>query len=801
MKQLLLYILLPIIYLNAQTFELSGIIKDGETNSSLSYANIRIEGTMMGTSSNVDGRFSIRLPMGSYKIIASYLGYRSDTLDVNLNGNLSLEIKLERDFLELPTVTVTPGINPAIKIIKEAIKYKLKRNKKLNSYIYKAYTKALIRSSEKLSSTGNTISIGVGNSDSTKLVISGIIENESRGYFKKPDKLKEEIIARKQTSNASSSINILTGGRFIQDFYGDEVEFFNKKIMSPINESALDYYYYYLADSLAFNNKKIYKIYFNVIDENDPGFYGDLYIADSLFNLVKIDVHINSAANPGGIFTDVHLLQQFLSYGDEIFMPIDYRIKGEGNVLGLFPFGLELNSVFYDYEINPDIPDDFFDKSLLAVLPEADNKDSIYWKQTQTIPSTPEEIKAYAKFDSIKNKPKSLFENFSPISTAFKVGDHFVISGPLSLYKFNRVEGHALDFDVKWYDFYKKRFYGNASVAYGFNDKKPKWNIAAKYLFGKYRTGSLSLSVFNNLSVLFQEFDYYNELTSTILNLFYRYDFRNYFYRKGFTAEFTSEIFQVMFWGLKYSYSDDLSGIINTNFSFFYKDKSFPENKSVDEGQTETVKISANFDFRNFIEDGYFRRRVSEGKSYILLGADVLFGRYKGKQSFDFTKYHGYLNGVLFTFGSTNLQFSADVYWTNGITPFQFLNVLPGNISSSGKSNSFRTLGFGEVYGDKSATLFLEENFNDEIFRRFGIPLLNKSRLNLTVYLSAAIMEASNSLKNEFTGRSFLEFKSPFYEAGFSIGHPLFPLKFEFTWKLNYKGNNNFVFGINSVIL
>ena len=44
-------------------------------------------------------------------------------------------------------------------------------------------------------------------------------------------------------------------------------------------------------------------------------------------------------------------------------------------------------------------------------------------------------------------------------------------------------------------------------------------------------------------------------------------------------------------------------------------------------------------------------------------------------------------------------------------------------------------------------------------------------------------------------------FKKPFYELGFSIGHLLVPMTLEFTWKLNYRGKNNFVFGINTFAL
>jgi hypothetical protein len=41
----------------------------------------------------------------------------------------------------------------------------------------------------------------------------------------------------------------------------------------------------------------------------------------------------------------------------------------------------------------------------------------------------------------------------------------------------------------------------------------------------------------------------------------------------------------------------------------------------------------------------------------------------------------------------------------------------------------------------------------------------------------------------------------PFYETGFSIGHVLVPIQFEFAWKLNYLNGNNFRIGVNTPAL
>ncbi|MHB8928964.1 MAG: hypothetical protein ACYC5R_00005, partial [Melioribacteraceae bacterium] len=96
---------------------------------------------------------------------------------------------------------------------------------------------------------------------------------------------------------------------------------------------------------------------------------------------------------------------------------------------------------------------------------------------------------------------------------------------------------------------------------------------------------------------------------------------------------------------------------------------------------------------------------------------------------------------------------------------------------------------------------------NDELFRFFGLTFINDLQLNLSLHFNAALLEISPKSKQIFpnplntTPQFFTEYKSPFYEIGFGIGHPLFPFRLEFSWKLNYFGKNNFVFGINTPIL
>ena len=63
----------------------------------------------------------------------------------------------------------------------------------------------------------------------------------------------------------------------------------------------------------------------------------------------------------------------------------------------------------FSTDTNPDLSDNLCSKAIVTVLPNADQKDSLYWNLSQTIPNTKEEDKAYNRIDSLRKIPLSFF--------------------------------------------------------------------------------------------------------------------------------------------------------------------------------------------------------------------------------------------------------------------------------------------------------------------------------------------------------------------------------------------------------
>ena len=803
-KFLLLIFFISFTSIYSQQFSIRGKIVDAETGQSLSFANVLIEGSYRGTSANINGQFQIRLQEGSYNLITSYIGYKTDTLNINLNSDKNIIIDLKPVAINLPEVTVLPVENPALEIIRRAIKSKDERNSKLDNYIFTAYTKGLIKTTKDITTDNESVGFGLSiEPDTADLKITGILENESKGYFKKPANYKEEIIARKQSANMPAEVNLLTGGRIIQDFYKDDIQFFGKDFIGPISDEGLEHYSYLIEDTLAIDNKNVFKIDIVTNNADNPGFEGDVYIEDQTFNLLKLELGLNDAAKPGGgIFSKILIIQQFLPYVKDIYMPIDYRLFIEGNVFGIAKFGFEINSIMYNYDINSsELTDDFFNKAVITVAPDADKKDSEYWSSIQAIPNTEDEKVAYTRIDSMESIEKTFWEKFSFTSERIELGENLYTTGPLGLYSFNRVEGHTLNLEFFVEDAFDKRFNSSIHLSQGIDDKRFKFDTRFSYLFGKYRTTKLSLNVFKSLRDQFAESIEYSKFSSTVANIFFKDDFRDYYYGKGFDFNIESEVTPVLKLNAGFINEDAKSARVNTDWSIFAKGEKVDENPAIYPVKVNILTAGFSLDFRNYIEDGYYRRRINEGNYLPIISANYYFSDKKTIGSdIDFNAYTLNFTGDFRTFNTASFTYELDGFYSKGPIPFQWMYALPGNISVGAKSFTFRTLEVGEIFGDRGVRFTFEKRFNDELFKALNIPFFADYNLTFGVNFAMALIDMSDKSR-DIIPHNYTVFRSPFYELGFSLGHILFPIELNFTWKLNYLNDNNFSIGFDADIL
>jgi len=100
-----LLLILNVFYANTYAqVVVSGIVRDSKTNETIPGANILIEGANAGTSTDIDGKFSLKVANPNATLIISFVGYKSQKVD--LKGQTKLEIALQLDATDLEGLVV-----------------------------------------------------------------------------------------------------------------------------------------------------------------------------------------------------------------------------------------------------------------------------------------------------------------------------------------------------------------------------------------------------------------------------------------------------------------------------------------------------------------------------------------------------------------------------------------------------------------------------------------------------------------------------------------------------------------------
>ena len=89
---------------------ISGFVRNDATGEPISYANIFLGETSLGSASNIDGYFVItNVPPGKYQLVASMIGFKiyKEDIETQENLNIRINIRLTQTVLEGDEVIVT----------------------------------------------------------------------------------------------------------------------------------------------------------------------------------------------------------------------------------------------------------------------------------------------------------------------------------------------------------------------------------------------------------------------------------------------------------------------------------------------------------------------------------------------------------------------------------------------------------------------------------------------------------------------------------------------------------------------
>lgn len=813
---------MPLYSTAARGFKVKGEILDRSTGKCIRYAIVKEINCTKATTANSEGYYEISLSSKNNILVCSSIGYISDTVSVDTSVIKNFtSVYLTPSPASYKILSGQPKRYSASGLMIKVLDTVKATFSNLKNYEFTAHNRYIIRENDGVGIGTGSIKIDDGifrksinlisNIWETKpMRIAGINEFLSKGFFYSPSSYSEVIESPKSRSTLPPSINTLLGTRRIQNLCSNELSYYNRPFPGPFSYGALAYYKYYFEDTLTMDNRKIFRIYFEPIDKNDPGLVGHLYIADSSSNIIKIEAVLNQSANAGNLFENVSVVQQFIPYANGIYLPVDYHIFATSDYIGIVKIKYELNSLLGDYKINSTASNNDVE-SVLTVLPETGKQDSLMQANQETVPLTQEEANAYEKLDSSRSMPRGFIYDASRIiSPQYQLSNHFAVSGPLNIYQFNHVEGNTLSLSGSGNSLFDNTTDARLTVSNGFSDKRFKASISTAYYPNDDRSIILSMSAYHKLAVLFSAANMYSSFTSTVYSLFSNRDIRNFYYTNGFDFRVDDEVTSFMRVDAAYSSHTDNSAQTNTTFSLLgTSHRNFNSNNSLNfqdsvnypiyDTHLNTLNFGVNFDFRDDIIENNTKRKVSNGHSFLSFGAGILISspKYLGSD-INFISYSGDILAEINTIKTSSLSAEINAIYSNDPVPLQMQYALPGNISGTGRSFTFRTIGVGNMFGDQALTLNVEYNFRKEIYRVLPISVLQN--LSLNTFFNAAWKNMSDK-SAAIMPIPYTVLTRPLLETGFSVGYLSLPVSLEFAWRLTHIDRSSLSVGINTNIL
>ena len=411
---LLIIIFLPF-YSEAQNF-LAGIITDSKTGESVPFANIVVENGLRGTVSGLDGRFVFERKSSDKIFKISCLGFETAILEVDSSEKF-INVKLSPRRYELSEVSIFPGENPALILMKKVYENREKNNPEVacdyQCYIY-----------HKMSFYIDTADIkSMNKEDSAYIFLRDhhfiLIESFSEKKHIAPDKDNERIISSRMSGFEMPMFASLPAQMQSFTFYKDNINLLDIIYMNPVSKAGLQRYFFNLEDTLlnARGDTLFYVSFQPRKNSNIKGMEGSFHIHVPSYGIKTVN------AKTSEIMYDFSVKQTYQYVDDKQWFPEHLESMLEYKFDPKTPIKAQSKSTITSVNLNPELSKKDFSA---ITLTDETHKSNLPIEEFRYMPLTAKDSATYQFMDSIFNlKPnmdkvlvnmvKALIEGFIPI--------------------------------------------------------------------------------------------------------------------------------------------------------------------------------------------------------------------------------------------------------------------------------------------------------------------------------------------------------------------------------------------------
>lgn len=793
----------------AQETKIVGKVFDAATQEPLPFVNVKFKGGKPFTTTDIDGNFTLTTSAPTDSIEISYIGYRIKKVAVKKNVVQKPNIYLETDQLTLGEFVVLPGENPAHRILRFVIAHKEENNKeKLSSYEYEVYNKIEFDMNNippewKDKKILKPIKFVFDYIDSTSVTEKPYLplllsESVSDYFYRTAPRLKKEIIKASRVSGIEDkSISQFMGEMYLDvNIYDNNILVFGKQFPSPISDNALNYYKFYLIDSVFVGENRCYHLQFKPRRQQEFAFSGNMWIADTTFAVKRLEMTIPTDVNLNfvkalnviqeysHVVTDsaVNKMNWMLSRDRLV---VDFKIDDNRKKSRQAGFYGRKTTSYKNFVVNKPRAEDFFNRvSNIQVLDTAIRKDESFWVQARHDSLSENEKQIYQMVDSVKSLPiyRTWYNWIYIFLTGYKEMGKVELGPYYKVYSLNGIEGHRFRAGFRTSDKFSTQKEFSGYLAYGTKDESFKYNLGFKTFITKKPRQILYLDYKDDLEILGQSTNAFS--TDNILATIFR-------------ATPINNMTRVQQGKIGYEW-EPFQGF-NVKSYMIHRTMvplgTEQYNKVGDNSDTipvsNIVSSEGNVLFRFAFDEKYVDytfSRTSVGTKYPVLSLfyafapkDVLGGDYQ---------YHRLSFNISDRFRTMPLlgytDYVVEVGKTFGKVPYPLLNLHGGNELSIYDPYAYSTMNYYEFGSDQYLTAQVFHHFDGFLLNH--IPLMRKLRWREVVTAKAIWGSIRNENKDVIIFPATLSSlgKGPFVEASVGVENIFKVFRIDAFWRLSY---------------
>ncbi len=787
--------------LTAQTTTVSGKVVDAVTREPLPFVNIIFKGTTDGATTDMDGLYTIASSSTSDSIIISYVGYNKLTRGIKRGLTQQLNIGLSQG-VDLATIVVKPGENPAHRILRKIIANKNKNDReKLAAYQYEVYNKVefdLNNLSEDFKNTKllKPFSFIFDNIDSSNAKEKPYLpvfmtEALSDYYYRKSPKIRNEIVkASKVAGVENASVSQFMGDMYQNvNIYDNTILVFGKNFISPISDNALLFYKFYLIDSTVLDGHKCYQLQFKPKFKQDLAFTGNMWATDTSFAIKQLEMSMSPDANIN--FINSTAVVQTYQLVDSAWM-----MEKERLVIDFNPFPVQQKkktmmgiygrktASYNNFKINQPQPDDFYSfKENLKVADDAFNKKESFWENARHDSLSKNEKQIYKMVDTLQTLPayKTWIDVIQIFATGYKIQGNFEYGPYYNTYSYNSIEGNRFRLGGRTSNKFSKWYELSGYVAYGMLDEKFKYSLGLRAFLSKKPRTLVGMYYKNDNEILGQSQNGFT--TDNILaSLFRITPLRNLTNVKEVNTYLEHNWFNGFSTKVSF-YNRQMRPLGNFHYEYYKKANEVAYKEEI---TTSEIRVLMRLAYNEKYVDGEFTR-VSLGTHYPIVQAQYTLGvRDLFGSDYNYQKLNVSVDDRIRINPIGYFDYIISYGKVFGQIPYPLLELHGGNETYIYDIYAYNSMNYYEFVSDEFLSATIAHHFDGFFLNK--IPLMKKLKWREVVGGKAVMGRVNDSNHEQLIFPSTLHAlnKGPYMEVTAGIQNIFKVFRIDGVWRLTY---------------